>query len=93
MDVDGKVAAIHAVAGIVAGYISFIIYSGAIAAIGSNEVLAVIIALIILYIVGQVSERIFGKEEVGGLKGWLWSGIVPYFFIWIMVWVIFANIR
>ncbi len=92
MDVDAKVAAIHAVAGIVAGYISFLLSTGAIAGLGSNEVLAILVALIILYLMGQISERLFGKEEVGGVKGWLWSGIVPFFFLWIMVWVIFLNI-
>ncbi len=92
MDVDGKVAAIHAVAGIAAGYISFLLSTGAIAGLGSNEVLAILVALIILYLMGQISERLFGKEEVGGVKGWLWSGIVPFFFLWIMVWVIFTNI-
>lgn len=93
MDVDGKVAAIHAVAGIVAGYISFILSSGAIAAIGKNESIAVIAALIILYVAGQISEKMFGKEEVGGFSGWLWGGIVPFFFIWIVVWVVFLNLR
>lgn len=91
MDVDAKVASIHTVAGIVAGYISFLLSSGAVSGIGKNEVLAVIIAIIILYAMGQISERLFGKEEVGGLSGWLWSGIVPFFFIWIIVWVIFTN--
>jgi len=92
MDVDGKIAAIHGVAGVVAGYISFLLSTGAVAGLGSNDVLAVLVGLIILYIMGQVSERLFGKEEVGGLSGWLWSGVVPFFFIWIMVWVIFFNI-
>ncbi len=92
MDVDGKMAAIHAVAGIVAGYLSFLLSTGAIAGIGRNEVLAVLVALIILYAMGQASERLFGKEKVGGAKGWLWSGIVPFFFVWIMVWVIFYNL-
>ncbi len=93
MDVDGKMAAIHGVAGIVAGYISFLLSTGTIAGLGgSNEALAIIAALIILYAMGQVSERLFGKEEVGGMKGWLWSGIVPFFFVWIMVWVIFINL-
>ena len=90
MDTDGKVASIHTIGGILAGYLSFILSSGV---IFKNEALAVIVALIILYIVGQVSERLFGKEEVGGFSGWLWSGIVPFFFIWIMVWVIFMNLH
>ncbi len=91
MDVDGKVAAIHGVAGIVAGYVSFMLSSGAIASIGSNELLAIIAAIIILFAMGQVSERLFGREEVGGPKGWLWSGIVPFFFVWILVWVLLFN--
>ncbi len=92
MDLDGKIASIHGAAGIVAGYVSFLLSTGAVAGLGSNEVLAVLAGLIILYIMGQVSERVFGKEEVGGMKGWLWSGIVPFFFVWIMVWVIFFNL-
>lgn len=92
MDVDGKMAAIHGIAGIAAGYVSFLLSTGAVAGLGSNDVLAVLAGLIILYIMGQVSEKIFGKEEVGGMKGWLWSGIVPFLFVWIMVWVIFFNL-
>lgn len=92
MDVDGKVAAIHGIAGLAAGYISFLLSSGAIAGLGKNEILGILGALIILYVAGQISEKVFGKEEVGGTKGWFWSGIVPFFFVWIMVWVIFMNI-
>ena len=91
MDVDGKVAAIHGVAALIAGYASFLLSNGVIAGIGKNEALAIIIGLIILYAAGQLSERLLGKEEVGGAKGWLWSGIVPFFFLWIMVWIIFLN--
>ena len=92
MDVDGKIAAIHGIAAIAAGYISFLLSNGAIAGLGKNEVLGILSGLIILYLMGQVSERLFGKEEVGGLKGWLWSGIVPFFFLWMIVWIIFMNI-
>ena len=89
MDTDGKVASIHTIGGILAGYLSFILSSGV---IFKNDALAVIVALIVLYIAGQVSEKLFGKEEVGGFSGWLWSGIVPFFFIWLIVWIIFANL-
>ncbi len=91
MDVDGKIAAIHTVAAIAAGYISFLLSSGALAL--KNEVIAVLAGLIILYIMGKVSEMLFGKEEVGGLKGWLWSGIVPFIFIWMVVWILLLNIK
>lgn len=91
MEIEVKLTSIHSVLAIVAGYISYLLSSGAIAGVGKNEVLAVLAALIILYLAGQLSERIFGKEAVGGTKGWLWSGIVPFFFVWIMVWVILYN--
>lgn len=92
MDVDGKVAAIHGAAAVAAGYISFLLSSGAIPGIGRNEALAIIGALIILYLSGKISEKLFGKKEVGGVKGWFWSGIAPFFFLWMMVWIIFMNI-
>lgn len=91
MELEVKLTSIHSVLAIVAGYVSFLLSTGAISGLGKNEVLAVVAGLIILYLAGQISERIFGKEEVGGFKGWLWSGIVPFFFIWIVVWVIFYN--
>jgi hypothetical protein len=87
MEVDAKVTTLHAVAGIIAGYISYLLSTGII----KNDALALFVSLIILYVCGQASEKIFGKEAVGGFKGWLWSGIVPFFFIWLMVWVMLFN--
>ncbi|MDI6643657.1 MAG: hypothetical protein QME14_01255 [Methanobacteriaceae archaeon] len=92
MDVDGKMAIIHAVAGILAGYVSFTLSNGSIPAIGENQALAALAGLVILIIIGNISERIFGKEAVGGTKGWLWSGIIPFVFIWFISWTIFINI-
>lgn len=91
MEIEAKLTAVHMIAGIVAGLASFLISSGAISAVGKNEALAILLALVILYITGQLSERIFGKEAVGGLKGWLFSGILPFFFLWIVVWVLLLN--
>jgi len=91
MEIDAKLTAVHAVLAAIAAYLSFLLSIGAIASLGKNIVLAVLVGLIILYLGGQISERIFGKEEVGGLKGWFWSGIVPFFFVWVVVWVIFYN--
>ena len=91
MEIDAKLTAIHTVLAIIAAYLSFLLSSGAVASLGKNMVLAVLIGLIILYLGGQISERVFGKENVGGLKGWFWSGIVPFFFVWVMVWVILFN--
>ncbi|MBI5458987.1 hypothetical protein [Methanobacterium sp.] len=91
MDIEIKLTSIHSALAIVAGAISFLLSTGAISALGKNEFLAVLSGLLILYLTGQLSERIFGKEEVGGMKGWLWSGILPFFFVWVIVWVLFYN--
>jgi len=91
MEIEFKLTSLHAVTAIIAGYLAFIISSGAIAGIGKNEVLAVILGLVILYVTGNISERLFGKEEVDGFKGWFWSGIVPFMFIWIVSWTLFLN--
>jgi hypothetical protein len=92
MDVDAKVTIIHIVGGIIAALLSFALTTGLIMGI-NNEAYAILLALVILYISGQVSEKIFGKETVGGIKGWLWSGIVPFLFIWIVLWVLLFNIN
>lgn len=92
MDVDAKVTIIHIIGGLIAAIFSFALTTGMISGI-NNEVIAILIALIILYLSGQVSERIFSKEAVGGFKGWLWSGIVPFLFIWVVVWVLLININ
>jgi hypothetical protein len=90
MDVDAKVAIIHIIGGIVAAFLSYKLTIGTLFGF-SGETVAVLLAIIVLYLCGQVSERIFGKEAVGGFKGWLWSGIVPFLFIWILVWVLLFN--
>lgn len=92
MDVDAKIAGVHAIAAVGAAYISFIVSNGSIAVLGNNQALGTFAGLIILIIVGNLTERWLGKEEVGGFKGWLWSGIVPFVFIWFVVWAMLINI-
>ncbi len=92
MEVEVKMTTIHAAFALAAGYISYLISNGAISAVGKNEALAVLVGLVILYIVGQISEKLFGKEAVGGFKGWLWNGILIFFFVWIMVWTMLLNL-
>lgn len=92
MEVDAKVTILHVIGGLIAAFFSYALTTGLFMGI-NNEAIAIILALIILYIFGQISEKIFGKEEVGGFKGWLWSGIVPFFFVWIVIWILFFNIN
>ncbi|MEG3224612.1 MAG: hypothetical protein BME94_03555 [Methanobacteriales archaeon Met13] len=91
MEVDAKVVTVHVVAAVAASYLAFILSNGSIPALGKNEAIAVLVGLAILYLAGQVSERLFGKEEVGGFKGWLWSGIVPFLLLWFVFWSMFIN--
>ncbi|MCE5214676.1 MAG: DUF5379 domain-containing protein [Methanobacterium sp.] len=91
MEIEFKLTGLHVVTAIISGYLSFVIASGAIGGIGKNEVLAVLVGVVILYLTGKMSERLFGKEAVGGIKGWLWSGIVPFVFIWVVFWTLFLN--
>lgn len=92
MDVDAKMAGVHAIAAVGAAYISFIVSNGSIAVLGNNQALGTLAGLVILIIVGNLTERWLGKEEVGGFKGWLWSGIVPFIFVWFMAWAMFINL-
>jgi EMC6-arch len=90
MDVDAKVTIIHVIGGIIAAFLSVKLTTGTIMGFG-GETVAVLLGLVILYLCGQVSERLLGKEEVGGLKGWLWSGIVPYLAVWLVIWILLFN--
>lgn len=92
MDVDVKLVSIHTVAAVIAAYISFIVSNGSIAVLGNNQPLGAFAGIVILIIVGQLSERLLGKEEVGGFKGWLWSGVVPFIFIWFVAWTMLINL-
>jgi len=93
MEIEVKLTSLHVIAAIITGYISFMISSGFISGVDkvNSQYLAILIGLVILYLTGQVSERAFGKEEVGGLKGWLFSGIVPFFFVWVVTWTLLLN--
>ena len=53
MDVDAKIAGIHAVAAVGAAYISFIVSNGSIAILGQNQALGTLAGLVILIIVGN----------------------------------------
>lgn len=92
MEVEAKVVTVHIIAALVAAFLSFLLSTGAISDVGTNEALATLVGLVILYLSGQLSEKLFGKEAVGGFKGWLWSGIVPFLLFWYMLWTMFMNL-
>jgi len=86
MDTTIKVTSIHIVAGLVAALLS--------AALAGwfgfkNDVFAFFIAVIILYFVGQFSQKIAG-DEISGFSQWLWDGISPFFFTWVIAYTLFV---
>lgn len=89
MDDSVKITSVHIVAALIAGYISSLFTLGQIAGLGANDVLAGVSGLIILYIAGQICDKLFGKQE--GFSKWLWNGIVPFIFIWFVFWTIIIN--
>ncbi|BAW30940.1 MAG TPA: hypothetical protein PLO64_04830 [Methanothermobacter sp.] len=91
MDVDAKMTAIHSIAGFISAILSFIVSGGFIAVLGENQALGTFIGLIILILTGNITERIFDKEDVGGFKGWLSNGVLPFIFVWFMVWAMLLT--
>lgn len=91
MDVDNKVSLLHIFTAIIAAFISAATMSGVFGV--KNEWIAALIGLVLLYISGQICERVFGKEAVGGFKKWLSRGIVPFMFVWFVLWVMLFNYK
>ncbi|ADP77502.1 conserved hypothetical protein [Methanothermus fervidus DSM 2088] len=93
MDTDAKITSIHTVSGIIAGFISYILSSGTLPIIGKNEALATFVGVIILLVVGNLCEKWFSKEEVGGFKGWFASGVIPFSLVWFLVWAMLLTMN
>jgi hypothetical protein len=91
MDVKLKVTAMHTVTALIAAVLSAVFSLGLITAVGKNDLIAGVIGIVVLYITGQLSERIFGKEEIGGFKAWLGDGIIPFFCVWFVLWTVIFN--
>ena len=82
MDTTIKVTSIHIVAALVAAIISTALTVGWVGF--KNDIFAGFVALIILYFVGQFSQKISGFSQ------WLWDGIAPFFFTWVISYTIFV---
>ncbi|WP_407375425.1 hypothetical protein [Methanobrevibacter sp.] len=81
MDTTIKVTSIHIVFGLIAAGISTVLTKGWMGF--KNDIAAGFVALIILYFVGQFSQKIAG-DEISGFTQWLWDGISPFFFTWVI---------
>ena len=54
-----------------------------------NDIFAGFVALIILYFVGQLCQKIAG-DEISGFSQCLWDGISPFFFTWVIAYTLFV---
>ena len=87
MDATIKVTSIHIVAGLVAALLSTgltLVCFGF-----KNDVFAFFIAVIVLYFIGQFSQKIAG-DEISGFSQWLWDGIAPFYFTWVIAFTLFV---
>lgn len=87
MDTTIKVTSIHVVFAILASFVSAGLTAGWFGV--KNDVFAFFVAAIILYFVGQFSQKIAG-DEISGFSQWLWDGIAPFFFTWVIAYTLFV---
>jgi len=81
MKVEKKCVIIYLIAGVIIGYLSFLM---------GNTYLAALLAIIFLIVIEEVLKRIFKIEEK---FGWFMSnGGWIYIFVWFIVWIIFYNL-
>jgi hypothetical protein len=70
---------IHTVAGIIAGYISYIL---------ANNLYAFGAMLVILLVTGYATEFALKKK---GIKWWISNGAILYILVWIVSWIFLFN--
>ena len=87
MDATIKVTSIHIIFALIAALISTGFTVGWFGF--KNDIFAGFVALIILYFVGQFCQKI-ASEEISGFSQWLWDGISPFFFTWIIAYTLFT---
>ena len=87
MDITIKITGIHVIFGIVAALFSTALTAGWFGF--KNDVFAFFVALIIRYFVGQFSQKLAG-DELSGFSQWLWDGIAPFLFTWIISYTLFT---
>lgn len=79
----------HIIGGVLAGIISYLFTVPGLLPI-TNEILGVLISLIIVYGLGKFAEKKFGRETIS-LSSWFMNGVVPFYFMWMTVWIMLLN--
>jgi len=78
----------HIIGGIVAGIISYAFSTGVLPI--TNEMLGVLISILIVYLLGKLAESKYGREKIS-LGSWITNGILPFYFMWLVVWIMLLN--
>lgn len=79
----------HIIGGIIAGIISYAFSVKGILPI-TNEFIGVIISVIIVYALGKYAENKYGREKIT-TGSWITNGVLPFYFMWMTVWIILLN--
>jgi ABC-type microcin C transport system permease subunit YejE len=87
LDDTVKLTSISVVLGIIAGILSGIFSIGMLGF--KNDFIGLIIAIVIVYVVLKSTDKIV-TEEMGRSQK-IWDCFMPFFFSWILVWVLLSH--
>lgn len=87
MDDTVKLTSINVVLGIVAGLLSGIFTIGLLGF--KNDMIGLLIAIAIVYLMVKSADKIASEKIDRSQK--IWDCVMPFFFTWIIVWILVAN--
>ena len=87
MDDTVKLTSINVVLGIVAGLLSGIFTIGTLGF--KNDMVGVIFGIVFIYAMMKSADKIATEEIDRSQK--IWDCVLPFFFTWIIVWILIAN--
>ena len=87
MDDTVKLTSINVVLGIIAGVISGVFTIGMLGI--KNDMIGLLVAIIFVYATLKTADQIVTEELDRSQK--IWDCVLPFFFTWIIVWILLAN--
>ena len=87
MDDTVKLTSINVVLGIVAGLLSGIFSVGTLGF--KNDMVGLIFGIVFIYAMMKSADKIATEEIDRSQK--IWDCVLPFFFTWIIVWILIAN--
>ena len=87
MDDTVKLTSINVVLGIIAGVLSGIFTIGMLGI--KNDMIGLLIGIIFVYASLKLADNISSEDLDRSQK--IWDCVLPFFFTWIIVWILIAN--